>query len=572
MLIHRRTVNEALACFSSELHPVLKRIYLGRGVTSEVDVEHELNQLLSYQGLLGIDHAAMLIAEAILQQKRIMIIGDYDTDGATSTAVGVRALKAFGATQVSFLVPNRFEYGYGLTPEIVDLAITQKPDVLITVDNGIASLDGVLRAKEYGITVIITDHHLAGDALPVADAIVNPNQPGDTFASKCMAGVGVIFYVMLAVRQALRDREWFVARVEPNMAMFLDIVALGTVADVVPLDKNNRILVQQGLRRIRANACAPGILALLKIAGRDYAHITANDLGFAVAPRLNAAGRLDDMSLGIRCLTSDADGDVMQMAERLNQLNDERREIESDMQQQAEAALSVLKIADQQLPKGLCLYEPTWHQGVIGIVAARIKERYHRPVIAFAMASDTELKGSARSIPGFHMRDAFEAIARNQPGLITRFGGHAMAAGLTLHPAQYERFKVCFAEYAEQQLSAEQLQQTLLTDGELTTDDLSLALAQVLRFASPWGQHFPEPRFEGEFILLDQRLVGQKHLKMALQVAGTEPVIDVIFFGVDTRIWPNERCRRVRAVYRLDVNRYAGRARVQLMVDHLQVL
>jgi single-stranded-DNA-specific exonuclease len=568
--IIRRNMTE-VAPFDIHLHPLLQRIYALRGIKSNGELERGLERLLSYRDLLGIDAATHCLASALEKQEKILIIGDFDADGATSTALAIRALRSFGAQHVDFLVPNRFVFGYGLTPEIV--AVAEKdfsPAIIITVDNGIASHVGVAAAKALNIKVIVTDHHLPADTLPDADVIVNPNQPLDIFPSKNMAGVGVIFYVMLALRRHLTDIGWFAKNAipEPNMSRLLDLVALGTVADVVPLDHNNRILVYQGLRRIRAGQCIPGITALLEIAGRNQARLVAGDLGFAVGPRLNAAGRLDDMALGINCLLTDEIKSAREMAMILNDLNDERREIEKDMQDQALAILSALRTPQKkQLPTGICLFDEAWHQGVIGILAARMKERYHRPVIAFAPSNENEIKGSARSIPGLHIRDTLAQIATTYPNLIEKFGGHAMAAGLTLSRHALKDFSKAFDEVVSRQLSEEQLHNCVLSDGDLQEHELTLAIAEELREAGPWGQAFPEPLFDGHFKILEQRLVGNKHLKMVLSLA--DQIIDAIAFNVDMNVWPNYRCERIHIAYRIDVNEFRGRRNIQLIVEHL---
>lgn len=552
-------------------HPVLQRIYHARGVRSSTELDRGLEKLLQYHSLLGIDAAVACLVKAIAEQKRILIIGDFDADGATSSALAVRALKSFGAKFVNYLVPNRFQFGYGLTPELVQAALVFSPEIIITVDNGIASHAGVLAAKELNMQVIITDHHLPADTLPPADAIVNPNQVGDTFPSKNIAGVGVIFYVMLALRKKLTDNEWFVTQkiTPPVMSRFLDLVALGTVADVVPLDHNNRILVHQGLRRIRAGHCVPGITALLEIAGRNQQRFVASDLGFAVAPRLNAAGRLDDMSLGIECLLTDDLTAARDMANTLNQLNDERRAIEQDMQEQAIIALKKFSTQNMtELPCGVCLFDEGWHQGVIGILASRMKDRLHRPVIAFALANETELKGSARSIPRIHIRDVLANIAAQFPTILQKFGGHAMAAGLTIAREHYDQFATVFDAAISQLVTEIDLNHSWLTDGELAPHELTLELSEVIREAGPWGQIFPEPLFDGVFNLIDQRIVGNKHLKMV--VAKDQQVIDAIAFNVDLNHWPNHRCQQVNMVYRLDVNEFRGKKSMQLIVEMLE--
>ena len=552
-----------------DLHPLLQRIYQTRGITSTTELERGLEHLLPYHDLLNIDKAVELLGVALKQQQRILIVGDFDADGATSTAVAIRALKSFGAKEVNYLVPNRFAFGYGLTPELVHVAKEFKPDVIVTVDNGISNHAGVDAAVNAGIKVIITDHHLAADTLPNADAIVNPNQPGDMFKSKNIAGVGVIFYVMLALRRYLSDNDWFTQQniPEPSMSRLLDIVALGTVADVVSLDHNNRILVYQGLRRIRAGHCVPGITALIELSGRNQSRMMAADLGFVVAPRLNAAGRLDDMSLGIECLLSDDPTQVREMVQVLNQLNEERRVIEQDMQEQALDALKKIP-TPTEAPYGVCLFDEDWHQGVIGILAGRIKDRLHRPVIAFALANETDLKGSARSIPGVHIRDVLADVATKYPALIDKFGGHAMAAGLTVRRAQFENFTQAFNEVVSQKLAEVDLQHALMSDGELHSNELSLEIAEVLREAGPFGQSFPEPLFDGVFEILEQRLVGRRHLKMTLNKDNQS--IDAIAFNVDINQWPNYRCNTVNIAYRIDINEFRGKRSVQLIVEYLE--
>jgi len=571
--IIRRTTEGTESFVSQDLHPILQRVYSIRGIKSNTELEHGLERLLPYRDLLGIDQAVSCLAEALSQQQKFLIVGDFDADGATSTAVAVRALRSFGATQVQFLVPNRFSFGYGLTPELVQVAKEEfSPDLIITVDNGIANNAGVDAAKALGIRVLVTDHHLPGPILPSADVIVNPNQPNDTFPSKNLAGVGVIFYVMLALRRHLTESGWFANHhiPEPNMSRLLDLVALGTVADVVPLDHNNRILVYQGLRRIRAGQCVPGITALLEIAGRNQTRLIAADLGFAVAPRLNAAGRLDDMSLGINCLLCDDPTQARAMTMVLSELNDERRVIEQDMQGQALEILTTLRPDKKaQLPKGICLFDEQWHQGVIGIVASRIKDRFHRPVIAFAPSSDSELKGSARSIPGLHIRDTLAVIAAQYPHLIDKFGGHAMAAGLTLSRAAFENFSKAFDEVVSRCITEEQLRNCVVSDGELKQDELTLEVAEVLREGGPWGQAFPEPLFDGNFQILEQRLVANKHLKMVLEKNGQ--TVDAIAFNIDINQWPNYRCECVHIAYRVDVNEFRGKRTVQLIIEHLEV-
>lgn len=562
------------------LPPLLARLYAARGVTADSLPAGGLAGLAPAAALRGLDAALSLLEQALRQDWRILIIGDFDADGATSTALSVRALRALGARHVDFLVPNRFTWGYGLTPGIVAEALREKrPDLIITVDNGIASHDGVAAAQAAGVRVLITDHHLPGDTLPAADAIVNPNQPGCDFPSKHLAGVGVVFYLLSALRTRLRQQGWFAERglAEPNMADYLDLVALGTVADVASLDANNRLLVQQGLARMRAGRCCPGITALLKVAERDPSRLVASDLGFVVAPRLNAAGRLDDMAEGIHCLLSDDPDQALRMARELDALNLARRDIEGGMQQEAMSVLQSLQFTADTLPDGLVLYDRHWHQGVIGILAGRIKERYHRPVIAFAPAQPpahgempAELKGSARSIPGVHVRDVLDAVATRHPGLITRFGGHAMAAGLSLPSENLAAFREAFTRVLADWVSPELLQAVLLHDGELGPAEITDASARLLRDAGPWGQGFPEPLFVGEFLLLEQRLLKERHLKMSVCHPDSNRVLDAIAFGVDRSVWPRTGCQRVRLAYRLDLNQFRGMETLQLRVEDLQ--
>jgi single-stranded-DNA-specific exonuclease len=555
--------------FPADLHPVLRRVYAARAVETADDLDTSLNKLIAPAELAGLPAAVDLLQHAIVNRQRIVVVGDFDADGATSCALCLRALRAMGAAEVHYLVPNRFEYGYGLTPEIVGVAAQLQPDLLVTVDNGISSVDGVAAAKQQGIKVLITDHHLPGKQLPAADAIVNPNNVGDSFPSKSLAGVGVAFYVMLALRARLREHGWFAkqAIAEPKLAQYLDLVALGTVADVVPLDRNNRILVQQGVQRMRAGHCVPGIRALFEVAGRSLSRMVATDLGFTVGPRLNAAGRLDDMSLGIECLLTDDAAAATRMATRLDELNRDRKLIETDMQTRALAAIEALDLRDDRLPVGLCLFDPGWHQGVIGILAARIKERFHRPVIAFARSGAGEIKGSARSVAGLHIRDALDAVATRHPDLIEKFGGHAMAAGLSLPEAHYPAFAAAFDKEVSRHLSREDLNGVIYSDGELSDQELSLDTAQLLRDASPWGQGFPAPVFEGDFTVVSHRVVGQRHLKMTLSPATGNCQIDAIAFN--TEVLPRGS-QRVHMAYRLDVNEYRGIVSPQLIVEHME--
>jgi single-stranded-DNA-specific exonuclease len=553
-----------------EFEPMLQRIYASRGIVKKIELDKHLNQLLPFDGLLGLDATSARLAHALKAQERILIVGDFDADGATSSALAVSALRAMGAKHVEFLVPNRFEFGYGLTPGIIGVAKRWNPHVIVTVDNGIASFEGVLAAREAGIDVLVTDHHLAADTLPEALAIVNPNQPGDKFPSKTIAGVGVIFYVMLALRQHLRSLNWFKTEglSEPNMAQFLDLVALGTVADVVGLDHNNRILVEQGLRRIRQGACRPGIRALINVAKRDVAYLRESDLGFAVAPRLNAAGRLDDMSLGIDCLLATTDEAAQTFARELDELNIERRKIEGEMQAQALEALNKLTMFGKEadLPCALCLMDKAWHQGVIGILAGRLKERYHRPVVAFAHVSPDELKGSVRSIPHVNIRDVLASIDRLHPGLITKFGGHAMAAGLSLPPEHFSKFHDSFIQAIQLELQGVSLQGEILSDGSLDPASFNLDVAKKLQQGGPWGQQFLEPVFDDVFDILDSRVVGKHHLKFVLRHEQGGEALDAIAFNIDKERWPNHRTQRLHAAYKLDINVYRGRERLQLML------
>jgi single-stranded-DNA-specific exonuclease len=555
------------------VHPVLARAYRARGVAARDDLALTLDRLLPVSSLDGVAAAADLLLA--FRDRRVLVVGDFDADGATSTALIVRALRGWGYAAVDFLVPNRFEYGYGLTPEIVALAAQRSPDLIVTVDNGISSLAGVAAARALGIEVLVTDHHLAGAELPDARVIVNPNLPGASFGSRALAGVGVAFYVMVALHRELAARALLPAGA-PAPTEFLDLVALGTVADVVPLDLNNRILVAQGLRRIRAGRCGAGIRALLDVAARNLTQLTATDLGFAVGPRLNAAGRLDDMTIGIRCLLADSPTEAGMLAARLDQLNQERRGIEAKMQETALAAVRSLRDAELEAGAGgrrraaLCLYDPGWHQGVVGLVASRLKERMRRPVVAFADNADGTLRGSARSVPGVHIRDVFDSVAARHPGLLVRFGGHAMAAGLTLERDRLDAFSQAFEAEVERLAASATLADAVESDGALAVDEISLTTAEALREGGPWGQAFPEPNFDGEFDITRTRVVGERHLKMWVEVAGTGRRFDAIAFNL---LEPGRDAGRVperaRLVYRLDINEYGGERRLQLLVDHL---
>lgn len=544
------------------LHPVLRRVYAARGV-AESDLPLELKNLLPPSLLKGIDAAVALLEDALRRQRKIVIAGDYDADGATSTALALLALRAMGAQSVGYVVPDRFLMGYGLSPALAELASQQGAELLVTVDNGIASVSGVARAKALGMDVLVTDHHLPGPELPAADAIVNPNQPGCTFPSKHLAGVGVMFYVLLALRARLRESGWFADRAELNLADYLDLVALGTVADVVRLDHNNRILVQQGVGRIRAGRARHGMLALLEAAGRAPAQISAIDLGFVIGPRINAAGRLEDMRIGIECLLCDDAASATDLARVLDKLNRSRREIETQMKDEA---LQI--VAEEGSGTGVCLFDPDWHEGVVGLVASRVKEKLHRPAIAFARAKEGGLlKGSGRSIAGLHIRDALAAVDARHPGMIERFGGHAMAAGLTLSEQHYETFSTAFDAVCSEWLEPAQLEQVIETDGELAPKELHIETAHMLERAGPWGQGFPEPRFEGVFEIEEARLVGstQTHVKYKLRANGMS------FAGMD--FGGVERMQRrglVRLVYRLGVNRWQGRESIDLQIEDLR--
>ena len=554
--------------------PILRRLYAQRGIATPGELDLQLSNLHSPWQMLAMEAAVDRVTAALHGAEHILIVGDFDADGATSSAMAVAALRDFGAAEVGFLVPNRFEYGYGLTPEIVDLAAQRSPDLIITVDNGISSVDGVAAARDRGIDVLVTDHHLPGDTLPDAAVILNPNQPGCSFPSKNLAGVGVMFYLLLALRARLREAGYFEARAiaEPHLGSYLDLVALGTVADVVPLDFNNRILVRGGIERIRSGRARPGIAALLEVAKRESPRLTATDLAFAVGPRLNAAGRLDDMSVGIECLLCEDPFRARALAAELDAMNRERQHIERGMEEEALRALESLKFDSDSLPAALVLFDPGWHQGVVGILASRIKDRFHRPVIAFADAGDGELKGSGRGIEGLHLRDLLAIVDARNPGLMGRFGGHAMAAGLSLPVAHFDDFAAAFTAATAGQSQGLVLEAVCETDGALEPQDFSLANAELLRDAGPWGQHFPEPLFDGEFELCAQRIVGEQHLKLRLRPVGAEQEVDAIAFRVDTERWPDPGVRRVRAAYRLDVNSWRGEQSLQLLVEQLDPL
>ena len=554
------------------LHPLLERLFLARGITSEIELDRTLAKLPSPWLLSGIEEMVAHLIIAIKEQQKICIVADFDADGATSCAVAIKGLQLLGAGQVTFVVPNRFEYGYGLTPEIVDLVKLQNPDVIITVDNGISSIDGVKAAIDSGIKVLVTDHHLPGFELPAATAIVNPNLLDDKFPNKSLAGVGVIFYVLMALRSRLRDVNWFETSQikEPNLAQLLDYVALGTVADVVALEQSNRILVHQGLLRIRTGRCHPGLTALVEVAGKNPQAIVASDLGFSIGPRLNAAGRMDDMSLGIQCLLTDDPGLAKDIALQLDGLNNDRREVEAVMKHEALTYLSEMKALDEHhLPAGVCLFDANWHQGVIGILASRIKDQVHRPVIAFAPAGKDLIKGSARSIPGVHIRDVLSDIAAAHPKLLSKFGGHAMAAGLSLNMHDYPPFALAFDEMVGKRLASVDLEQKILSDGELTEQEMTIEIADLLQNAATWGQEFPEPLFDGVFDVIQSRIVGQRHLKLVLRKPAGDLVIDAIAFFVDRpEYWLG--LRQIKAVYKLDINEIRGNRTIQFIVQYFE--
>ncbi len=590
--IERRPIAIMNDDWPDSVHPVLRRIYAARGIASPHEIEHRLASMLSPQSLGGMNRACGILEQAIRADVRIVVVGDFDCDGATGTAVAVRGLRLLGAHDVGYAVPNRFRHGYGLSPAIVEELLPRQPQLLITVDNGIAAHAGVAAAKSHGMQVIVTDHHLPGATLPDADAIVNPNLTDDTFASKALAGVGVMFYLLLALRAHLRERGWFSpvekcgegpplldlrdqddrkSTPEPDFSALLDLVALGTVADLVPLDHNNRILVDAGIKRIRAGRACAGVAALIEAGRRDPARLVAADLGFVVAPRINAAGRLEDMGLGIECLLTDDPGRARELAETLSAINAERRELQTGMVEQAQAEVHKWTLAhgDGALPHGIVLFDPGWHHGVVGLVASKLKETLHRPVIACAPAGGGggEVKASGRSIPGFHLRDALVDIDARYPGLLLRFGGHAMAAGLTLHRDDVEAFAAAFDAVVRERTTPEALDAVVLTDGELDTVDFSLDLAQQLRYAGPWGQGFPEPLFDGVFALDSWKVMGETHLRLKLRRIDAMQALDAVVFNAYTGTPPPAR---LRAVFQLDVNEWNGKQTLQLIIRHLE--
>ncbi len=577
MIEIQRRPEPDLSLLPDSIPAILKRIYINRGITDVAQLETSARGLHSYQQLGGIDKAVELLFQAIDEKKRIIVVGDFDADGATSSALSVLALRMLGSNNVDYLVPNRFEDGYGLSPEVVDQALELGAEMIMTVDNGVSSIEGVRYAKENGITVLVTDHHLPGQVLPDVDAMVNPNLDGCAFPSKALAGVGVAFYLMMALCVHMRKQNWFAQQgmQEPKLMELIDLVALGTVADVVPLDENNRILVHQGLQRIRAGKARPGIQALIEVAKRDARRLVASDFGFALGPRINAAGRLDDMSFGVELLMCNNIHAARRMASELDGLNQTRKEIEEGMKQEAMAFCERLQFGENsELPYGLALFQRDWHQGVIGILASRIKEKFHRPVIAFADGGEGTIKGSCRSIPGLHMRDALDFIDTQNPGLIIKFGGHAMAAGLTIKEQDFERFSRLFDDVVKKELDEAALKGVIMSDGELKPEEFSMHVAEQLRSGGPFGQAFPEPIFDGEFKVLHQKLVGEKHLKLMLEPLykghPTNVMIDGIAFNVDLRRWPDASVKTVRLAYKLDVNEFRGNQSLQLMIDHIE--
>jgi single-stranded-DNA-specific exonuclease len=571
--IERRQIPPARGEWPADMHPVLRRVYAARGIGEVAQITHRLAAMAPPASLGGMDAACELLADAIRRDRHIVIVGDFDCDGATGTAVAVRGLRLLGAVKVDFRVPNRQVHGYGLTTALVATLVDPTPDLIVTVDNGVASIAGVAAARARDIDVLVTDHHLPGPALPQANAIVNPNLPGDDFPSKALAGVGVVFCVLVALRAHLRSVGWFAqpGRSEPDLGVLLDLVALGTVADLVPLDFNNRVLVDAGLKRIRALKACAGILALVRISGRDARSLVPSDLGFAVGPRINAAGRLEDMALGIECLLTDDPLKAQALAEQLSMINAERRELQASMTEQGEAAVSrwIADYGQAQLPAGLTLFEEEWHAGVVGLVASRLKDRLHRPVVACAPSGDgsSEVRGSARSIRGVHVRDMLAEVDARRPGLITRFGGHAMAAGLTLDRSSVAEFASEFDAVVRERVATELFEPILLSDGELGSEDFNLGLASELRYAGPWGQGFAEPIFDNVFTLDSWRLVGARHWKLKLRPLGQSISVEAMLFNAEPGATPPET---FRAAYQLDINEWNGRESLQLILRHIE--
>ncbi|OBX07351.1 ssDNA exonuclease RecJ [Gallibacterium salpingitidis] len=567
--IERRALAEGVAVCDD---PLLDRIYRSRGIATVQHLNYALKFMLSPSLLSHLERATKLLIEAYQQQKNIVIVGDFDADGATSIALTVLALRQLGFQSVDYLVPDRFEQGYGLSVSVAQQALQKQAELVITVDNGVSSLEGIDYLKQHQVQVIVTDHHLPGERLPNADVIVNPNLRDCGFPSKYLAGVGVAFYLMVALRAAFREHNLFADRAEPNFAELLDLVALGTVADVVPLDYNNRILVSQGLARIRAEHCHCGIRALIEVANLDITQLVASNLGFSIAPRLNAAGRIDNMSLGVELLLAETMEQARALALELDTLNQTRKEIETSMKQEALHFLRELKSTYQQDTFAIALYQPDWHQGVLGILAARMKDQFHRPTVVFAQEEQGILRGSARSIEGLHIRDLLEYIHSQYPEIIIKFGGHAMAAGLSINEAYFPKFQQLFNQYAKAWLDEKALQGVIYTDGELNSQEMNVATAEKLQFAGPWGQHFPEPQFDGEFRILQQRIVGEKHLKMLVEPLAGGNMFDAIQFNADTRLYPDLSIKSARMVYHLAVNEYRGNRQVQLLVNYIEAL
>lgn len=570
-IVERDLIIEPVA--NSDFHPIIRRVFAARGVDVAEEMDRSLKNLLPYNNLKGIKQAISVIKDSMEKGEKIVILGDFDTDGATSTSLLIKSLNQFGYSNVDYVIPNRFEHGYGLSLKIAEHIINEKsPDLVITVDNGISSIDGVDFLKKNNVKVIITDHHLYTGELPRADAIVNPNQEGCGFESKNLAGVGVVFYFMAGLRRELHESKWFerIGCSVPSMKDQLDLVALGTVADVVILDRNNRILVHHGMEVIRKRRSRIGLSALLALGRRDQSQIVSSDLSYCIGPRLNAAGRLSDMSIGVKCLTTDDPIVADNIADKLNQLNIERRQIEIEMQDQASALIGDIEF-DVNSPNGICLYNPDWHQGVIGILASRVKEQYHRPTIIFTNGDDGEIKGSGRSLAKLNIRDLLCEINVDYPGVIIKFGGHAMAAGLSVHKDKFDIFRKAFNEKVISKLSLDDLNSTIFTDGILPYEYITLEFTKILRQSGPWGQGFPEPIFEGEFNILDQRLVGNNHLKLILELDEFNS-INGILFNADVSQWPNEKCDRIKIAYKLDINEYRGRQQVQLIIEYAEAL